>query len=124
MSDVPVGRELDALVARDVFGLEVHTEPIGFMFVRHGNTDGPVMPYSTDIAAAWMIVEKLGLSLVRMTNGNWWAGRFREGTYFSSDVELGVVDGNLEDGAEAPTAPEAICRAALAAVAADRRNDV
>jgi hypothetical protein len=65
--------------------------------------------YSTDIAAAWQVVEHLftrglRLSLNAFGGDPWWAE---------------FADEGYEHGAQAPadTAPLAICRAALAAVA-------
>ena len=64
--------------------------------------------YSTDMAAAWLVVEKLAaqglrLSLDAFGGDPWWAE---------------FADEKWERGAQAtaPTAPEAICRAALAAM--------
>jgi hypothetical protein len=107
------GRELDALVAEKVMG--VNTDR--FIWKRYGKPDsiqnedyGGPRHYSTDIDAAWQVVEKLeqhpdeilfscsrkgGKELV-------WEMRFRK------------CRGNQHDYiASAPTAPLAICRAAL-----------
>src|SRR5437763_10661229 len=64
--DVKPGRELDALVAERVMGWAVErntvdSEPI-VMFSKPGEYYGPVPPYSTDIAAAWEVVEKLSMA--------------------------------------------------------------
>lgn len=85
----------------------------------------PVPPYSTDIAAAWPIVEKLGL-WVFPDGGKWCAGRPRTlssksyvpDMYGPDDVN-GTVDGHLEPLVWAATAPEAICRVALEIVGAE-----
>lgn len=71
-------------------------------------TDGyrEVVPFfSTDIAAAWQVVERLRLTVGYAGNAGWYAGPGEDGdwdcwSYF----------------AVAQTASEAICRAALAAV--------
>ena len=84
------GRGLDALVAIEVMG-------------RHpDDLDRPYPPYSTDIAAAWEVVEKLSaewsFTLARDTK-DWWDAEFYADTF-----------------AKAPTAAHAICLSALNAV--------
>lgn len=132
----PAGRELDALVAEKVMGCRVQhwsgynspgTYRCGCGVVcayphgvkdREGQLDGDLAYYSTDIAAAWEVVEKLrerGLHLdinnrqacdgVDDMGGAWWA------EFASADYAVGGQ-------AFADTAPLAICRAALAAVGA------
>ncbi len=120
------GRELDAAVAEEVMGRKGP-------FQRH---DFLLLPYySTDIAAAWLVREKLvdlgwGIALSDMRHSPnmddpaWWWELDR----YDRDEDTVVEDdeGNEHvipthyyklDGS-APTAPEAICRAALAAVRA------
>jgi hypothetical protein len=66
-------------------------------------------PYSTEIAAAWRIVEKLGLSVIQYATDDWVAGSFGEapaGNEF-------YIDDHFEYSGEGSTAPLAICRAAL-----------
>lgn len=68
------GRELDVLVAEKVMGTPVHweravaignriewvrCEPYRVGEIRRTEDDKPVPPYSTDIAAAWEVVEVL-----------------------------------------------------------------
>ena len=74
---------LDALVDKHVFGWEF-TEPTAF--------------YSTDIAAAWEVVEELDLSMYPLACTVGWRFEF-----------------DRNEGAEAETAPLAICLAALKA---------
>ena len=55
-------RELDALVAEKVMGIRVKAVPIPAKFVSQetdGKPWGHVEHYSTDIAAAWEVVEKM-----------------------------------------------------------------
>lgn len=116
------GRELDALVAEKVMGLSyypVWTNSYG-QHVPHAVFDkgvkqnvvtcGYLKPYSTDIAAAWEVVEKFnGLYIGESESDpgrHWWQ----------------FVDSNEQDsyiGAEGKTAPHAICLAALKAVGHD-----
>ena len=98
------GRELDALVAEKVMGLP--GAAVGGWY-NPNLLDGPP-PYSTDIAAAWEVVEKL-LELG-------WHVDIEDGwcviVYGGRD---GKADSEMEVG---ETAPEAICLAALEAVKA------
>lgn len=116
IAEIPAGRELDAVVAEQVCGwtgvywLDRET-PVG----SHKPAPAQrVSNYSTDIAAAWLVVERMRL----------------QGWHYSIDSH-GAVTGNTSCGftrgtgvdqpmeafgAEADTAPLAICRAALLAV--------
>ena len=110
------GRELDAAVHECVFGRRVKwaTPSAAFNFPFDPDTRMRIPHYSTDIAAAWQVVE-----------------RMRErGLYF----ELGVASKapyakawlwNKDNywQAEGRTAPEAICRAALWAARAGAGDD-
>lgn len=145
MSDLPAGRKLDALIAEKVMGLEkVAPHRQGFdgrsgWHDDYGFGDGYVRnppkwpqeprfpedynfqrvpPYSTDIAAAWDVVEKLG---------NWhgfdflvWrtaeASQYHEGDWQAGWYEAGFDGPESRASAYAKTAPIAICRAALKAV--------
>jgi hypothetical protein len=106
---VKAGRELDALVAEKVMGLqplrrEVPPDPGAFLDLPH---------YSTDIAAAWEVVEKL-------------TGRRDKDIGFALTVNPGTIGTSFSalDGTEhwhvnASTAPLAICLAALKVVGVD-----
>lgn len=106
-----VGNELDALIAEKVMGHEVS---------RYGDTDAWydeqghwIKPYSTDIAAAWQVVNKIADS--------------RDPHWFSIDRWYGTWVAGWRCGDSAPddpswelemtadTAPLAICLAALKA---------
>lgn len=101
------GRELDALVARHIFA-RFWTDLYWIDFNQCEWRHGDYQPYSTDIAAAWEVVEKMlrpdrDYSFSIQTNSagksGWFHCRF-----------------NGEFGGAAPTAPHAICLAALKAV--------
>ena len=106
------GRELDALVAEKVMGLE----RVGYLYKYREYTESPghgnmsekdIPPYSTSIAAAWEVVEKLAyegkaafaLEFLKYEPKTWVA-----------EFGIGVFDEGKAD-----TAPLAICRAALKA---------
>jgi len=98
------GPEMDALVAKRVMKIEPPEMRIGPM--RFGK---PTMtaqwtpkPYSTHILAAWEVIEKL--------QGNTTVALYRVD---GGSVIYGVKNKRYS---EAPTAPLAICRAALKAV--------
>lgn len=90
-------REIDALVADHVMGL---SGPWGATFLG----GKPLPHYSTDIAAAWEVVEKVGdikLEGYRCVDGCF---RWCVTTFDLDDIEI-----------RADTAPMAICLAALKA---------
>lgn len=114
MSELDAGPELDAEIARRVMGLpNVRQAPWGdyaiYSACRHNDCSDPVPEYSTDIAAAWSVVE--------------WAQQLRDRHglielcygYGSDDWCVSIWPdyerGRIE--AYGPTAPLAICRAAL-----------
>jgi hypothetical protein len=77
----------------------------------------PVPPYSTEIAAAWLVVERIGgrFSLE-------WGGQ--HGWYCHMSAKGADGEWRYGDGVTCETAPEAICRAALAAVGAGRSTAI
>jgi hypothetical protein len=102
------GRELDALVGERVMGRDM-TKPEGFKY--------PIgLPrYSEDIAAAWTVVEHF------RARGKGWIitaepGKTRVANLDGEGIPAGQWDFAELIAYEAPTAPEAICLAALAAV--------
>jgi hypothetical protein len=107
MGEPEAGRELDALVAERVFGwteCDPDARPFGAVFEEPGygrasNGDRRFIPtYSTDIDAAWQVVERVGERCCDFTLE-------RAGSAWHADFRMGV--------ATATTAPLAICLAAL-----------
>lgn len=123
MSELNAGRELDALVAERVMGLtsfkhdgyDGECAKCGFEWDPHRGGPGTACPipdpYSTDIAAAWEVVEKLCASGKGFTLEH---PGFSPGT---PDIHVFASFG-MSPYMVAETAPLAICRAALKAVAA------
>jgi hypothetical protein len=120
------GRELDALVAEKVMGLcvldSVNMYGDGCVVSdagmdewekhrEYGKVDDPDLlePYSTHIAAAWEVVEKMKATHICKV-----VGLSSTGEWFASikPKEAGIFSSH----AYAPTAPEAICKAAILAV--------
>lgn len=117
------GRELDALVAEKVMGWaktnlkdwdQAFKDEFGFLWAEpgHGYFKGfHTLPhYSTDIKAAWEVVEKMGTRFIHLSpalEGGWsCAIQYNEARFPFVNL-IGK------------TAPEAICRAALKAVGHD-----
>lgn len=108
------GREMDALVhvhvIKEPCACENRTAECAARNHYHYGS------YSTDIAAAWRVVERLGLSVVKLPGDVWWAGHVPEMTHFG-EPGTGFPDFDQIDGSEdfecGDTAPEAICRKAL-----------
>lgn len=97
------GLELDALIAEKVMGSPSPSEP-GIDQAEYERRRKRWHPaYSTDIAAAWEVFEKLGDAMIE-----------RDET--TERVHWKVVVGGIETFGE--TAPHAICLAALKTVGA------
>lgn len=140
---IPAGRELDALIAENIFGWtwsqEKHrvADPDGYSIRKllippngewilrayelepgMNSVRIPIPPYSTDIAAAWEVVEKLKMTVSAPT------APYADGEYANSSetewevevTKLGSSDWSDIVSARALTAPHAICLAALKAV--------
>lgn len=115
IDEMPAGREIDALILELIFekkACHCKSDPSMCAFgPNHCLTCDGWMPrfHSTNIAAAWEVVEKLGQKELNFfiesckPHYNWWAQ---------------FVPHNKDDEVhgEADTAPLAICRAALKAV--------
>jgi len=125
MTDLPAGRDLDALVAekmmgwitgehngRKVIGPPVgNMGPIGDPGVWAYADEVPVdwiLPYSTSIAAAWQVVEE-----IKRRGLHWWIADCSGG--YGAHVRF-EHDRRTFASAEAETLPLAICRAALKVV--------
>lgn len=108
IDEMQAGPELDALVAERVMGwwaTKDECSPTGtwpYRPISDPELYGSFCP-SRSIAAAWEVVEKLGpyFSVEQYPGGRAWAAHFKT---------------SYGTGAYAPTAPLAICRAALKAV--------
>ena len=117
------GRKLNERIAVEVMGfiVEQMTDPggdVGPWYRIDGESDPaddivgwcPVADYSTDIAAAWEVVEY-------MRAKDEWA--FTLGTDTDGDWDATFWEGDTFHDATADTAPHAICLAALKAIGAE-----
>lgn len=115
------GPKLDALVAEKVMGKDPDIwEPGDSFVVIDQNTIKIAKPYSTDITAAWQVVEKLRLAVIPCNDGQWYAGKDE----YDHDLQWYEVIMYVDDPHDhhsarfvhADTGPLAICLAALKAV--------
>lgn len=124
-TQLAAGRQLDAEIAEKVMGYAMtavarsDSESIGLDFESE---DWQVLPhYSTDIAAAWAVATKLGLTVIPVEE--WWQAGRSSGTvlFRKSEADTGgelfIEDFRMANPAVALTAPLAICLAALATLA-------
>jgi hypothetical protein len=106
-------RELDALVAEKVMGIAVEVidgEPIAMFRPGYDYELGPVKPYSTDIAAAWELVETLSFPLsFELSRNHKMGGRI---VYVALIID---VENATKWWADSSTAPHAIALAFLKA---------
>lgn len=122
MIDLPAGRELDALIAEKVMGWAPVHDGLNFRWADGGDYEKRhryVCDWSpsTDIAAAWQVVERMDslgwyLTIDRLSSGE--RVRFWRCEWMRYTEENEKCGDCWED---ADTAPLAICRAALEAVA-------
>lgn len=98
MTEHKVGRELDALIHTEIFGHEICP-----VHQSHSCCGRTLFNYSTQIAPAWLVVEKMSPYFDIFQDGGGWVCRFGWGDKKTL-------------AAYADTAPLAICLAALKAV--------
>ncbi|MBP1999738.1 hypothetical protein J2Z69_000757 [Paenibacillus shirakamiensis] len=101
------GRELNRLVALKVMGYEQSRFQVGY--VRKGAYATYPKHYSSDISAAWEVVERF--PIVNLSRIEIFEGNYHHAVEIYADSET-----NEPSMVEAHTAPEAICKAALLAV--------
>jgi hypothetical protein len=63
---------MDRIIASEVMGHPV-TQQKREVFEATAKGTRPVHPYSTDIAAAWEVVERMGITLIPVADGSWFA---------------------------------------------------
>lgn len=109
-------RDIDKLMASKVLGHTLYYEKNGAIRERlaSGQTR-PLRPYATDIAAAWEVVQKLGVALLPTSEG--WFALIGESHAWRSPAEfmayLQKGDFVRAGAAVAPQASTAVCLAAV-----------
>lgn len=111
-------REVDMFMAREILGHDVYHEKTGA--IREQLPTGqsrPLRSYSEDIAAAWEIVEALGITLLPVENG--WFALVGDKQGWSSPADfiryLQKADFVHSGAALGEKAPMTICMAAMKA---------
>ncbi len=118
MTDMKAGRELDALVAEKVFGINVvkSEHKNGYAYYTDGEPDwdwirfegsslqNAIPMYSTDISDAWKVIEKLSFTVELTTNNPYGP---------TTDETEWLVTFHAEFEAHGCSAAHAICLAAL-----------
>lgn len=120
----PQGRELDVLIAREVLGYEVQKHRKWGFVESTPQGQRPLRHYCTSIEAAWEVAVHLGITLLPIDDGSWFAmiGPNR-GWKSPAQFFKYMQDAQFKKGgaAVAQTASMAIC---LAAVRTTVRPDV
>lgn len=118
------GRELDALVAEKVMGNTLAPGPGAMGIVVNITELKRIPPYSTDIAAAWEVVEKIGEGFTLGRSWEKWVCTSVPGDMWGCYIDEPGRYEMLNDGDYfewADTAPHAICLAALKAIGHEPR---
>jgi hypothetical protein len=111
------GREIDVKVAEQVFGYEVFVKN-RILHERTEKGDRPLRNYTKEIEWAWLVAEKMRISVVAIEGNQWFAfAASNEGwsgpDAFLTHLQSGQFD--LCGAAVESTAAEAICKAAVTA---------
>jgi hypothetical protein len=115
MSKLVAGREMDALVAKHVFNLELTPNGCSCGYIKNEPAIKGcqrIPNYSTSIADAWLVVEKLienGWIYYRVT------GYVKDSIAYHTCLFEGAGQEQPMFRSEGDTAPHAICLAALKA---------
>ena len=102
--NMPAGREMDTLIAKSIFG----------NVKKSWDWEFTLPSYSTDISAAWRVVEK-------MSDAGSIFSVFISQSYTSDGWGVTIENAFVRYDVVAGTAPLAICRAALLAVMSEEK---
>lgn len=112
------GRELDTYIAQEVLGHPVKVKQRDLWEVTPLG-ERPLRKFSRDITAAWEIVEKMGITVIPVADGNWFAfvgtgERWKSPTEFVEFLQKGDF---MHSGAAVGENPaETICFAAVKSI--------
>lgn len=114
------GREVDARIAKEVFGHRVWAQA-KVLFENAEKGDRPLRNYSKEIEWAWEVAEKMKITLIPVEGGEWFAftGPIENNGWESPTAVLQYLETGTFDGCGASVGPNpavAICEAALKAV--------
>lgn len=112
-------RDMDIFMAQNVLGHKTYYEKNGALREKlPSGQSRPLRAYSTEIAAAWEIVEKIGITLLPVDQG--WFALVGEKRGWSSPAEfltyLQTADFANSGAAVGEQAPLTICLAAMKAI--------
>ena len=113
------GKDLNLLISQKVLGYGVAKQKNGPWVEATPKGTRPLLSYSTEVGAAWEVVEKFGMTLIPIADGSWFAFVGNSNGWaspadfikFLSDSEFAKAG-----AAVAETAPLSICLAAVAAL--------
>ncbi len=124
------GRELDLIIAKEVMGHGISREKRGTWIEGTPRGTRPLAPYSSDIQAAWEVAEKVGISLIPISEDGvrkgWFAlaGAAGSGRGWKSPADfiqyLQTADFASAGAAVGEDAPLTICIAAAKQVEKSR----
>ncbi len=119
------GRETDCAIAQNVFGYRVYVKR-RVLYEETANGERPLRPYSKEIEWAWEVASKMGISLIPIENGAWFAlvGN-REGWKSPAAFIEYLQTGEFAKAGAAvgDDAPRIICAAALTAIESRKSSE-
>lgn len=111
------GREIDARIAQDIFGHEVFAKN-KVLHEKAEKGERPLKNYTRDMEWAWIVADKMRISLIPVEGGMWFAfaGKI-EGWENPQALLKYLENGDFSScgAAVSENAAEAICKAALVA---------
>jgi hypothetical protein len=116
------GRELDKMIAQHVMGHPV-TQQKREVFEGTSKGTRPLAAYTTDMTAAWEVVERMSITLIPIENGGWFAlagkpERWKSPADFMQYLQ--TADFASAGAAVGESAPFVVCMAAIKAI--ENRN--
>lgn len=113
------GRQLDQIIAKQVFGHMLAQKENGAWIEGTENGERPLAPYSTNMSAAWEVAQKMGITLLPISDGSWFALVTERKGWDSPEQMCEYIQERKFSQAGAAVnvdAPLAICEAALKAI--------
>jgi len=123
---VNAGRELDAVIAEKVMGYKYSDQFKAYVHNERAIDYSYAPPFSTDIAWAWEVLNKLNFSVIKTPDGfisgeaEYQFGQSQTSGYeeWPEDYNIGYAIPAENNPVECETAPHAICLAALKVIGA------